>query len=264
MHACIQSACAAKIHYCLCLIIQFAALLQDTFCLYAFALCVQLLIHIPYFLKAAAFKQTPGAVLLKIADILLLAAPVGVPTVMLLIGRVGYIRLATEQIALLFPEALKVGALADVVCFDKTGTLTHSVVGPVPCLPICSCHELHSKSFTTCGCLCAMQYVAQHDPMHTAAAWILLIIVMPTVVHGVAIHGCTMQAELHGVLPVHKGEFQLLQKSALHWSNRLKQAVAVCNSLNMVTKNTVAGVDMERAMFKAVEAHFLVSNSRFL
>ena len=67
-----------------------------------------------------------------------------------------------------------------------------------------------------------------------------------------------MQAELHGVMPVHKGEFELLQKSALHWSNRLKQAVAVCNSLNMINKNTVGGNDMERAMFKAVEARFLV------
>lgn len=72
-----------------------------------------------------------------------------------------------------------------------------------------------------------------------------------------------MQADLHGILPVHKGEFELLQKSALRWSNRLKQAVAVCNSLSMVSKNTVAGVDMERAMFKAVEAHFLVSSSSF-
>lgn len=103
--------------------------MQDTFRLYAFALCIQLLIHVPYFLKATTFKQTPGDVVFKLADILLLAAPVGVPTVMLLIGRVGYRRLARENIALMFPEALKVGALADIVCFDKTGILTHSVVG---------------------------------------------------------------------------------------------------------------------------------------
>ena len=75
-------------------------------------------------------------------------------------------------------------------------------------------------------------------------------------------HGFAMQAELHGVMPVHKGEFQVLQKSALQWGNRLKQAVAVCNSLNMVNKTTVGGNDMERAMFKAVEARFLVSSSR--
>ena len=67
-----------------------------------------------------------------------------------------------------------------------------------------------------------------------------------------------MQTELAGVLPVHKGEFQAIQQSALRWSNRLKQAVAVCNSLTMVNKNTVVGMDMERRMFKAVEARFLV------
>ncbi|KAL0030094.1 hypothetical protein WJX79_006699 [Trebouxia sp. C0005] len=165
--------------------------LADVFHLYAFALVVQILVHIPYFARAATFKQTPHDVLRKIIDIILYAVPVGVPTVMLLIGRVAYQRLAKEKIALMFPESLKVGALADVVCFDKTGTLTHSMT------------------------------------------------------------------ELAGVLPVHKGEFQPIQQSALRWSNRLKQAVAVCNSLTMVNKNTVVGVNMERSMFKAVEALFL-------
>ena len=70
-----------------------------------------------------------------------------------------------------------------------------------------------------------------------------------------------MQAELHGVLPVHKSRFEPLQKSAFRWSNRLKQAVAVCNSLTYVNKGTVAGADMERSMFKAVEARFLVPAS---
>ena len=69
------------------------------------------------------------------------------------------------------------------------------------------------------------------------------------------------QAELHGVLPVHHGQFEPIQKSALHWRNRLRQAVAVCNSLNMVNKHMVVGVDMERTMFKAVEARFLVCGS---
>ncbi len=73
-----------------------------------------------------------------------------------------------------------------------------------------------------------------------------------------------MQAELHGVLPVHKGSFEALQKSALRWGNRLKQAVAVCNSLSMVNKNTVVGADMERSMFKAVEARFLVNAQSML
>ncbi len=67
-----------------------------------------------------------------------------------------------------------------------------------------------------------------------------------------------LQAHLHGVLPVHQAAFTSLQQSALRWSNRLKQACAVCHSLNMVSKSVVAGLDMERALFKAVEAHFLV------
>lgn len=66
------------------------------------------------------------------------------------------------------------------------------------------------------------------------------------------------QANLHGVLPVERGDFMLLQKSALQWNNQLRQACAVCHSLNMVGKSLAAGADLERALFKAVEARFLV------
>lgn len=89
---------------------------------------------------------------------------------------------------------------------------------------------------------------------------------------------CLMQAELHGVLPVNKvlpankgllpankgvvpvnqSQFGTLQQTAVHWSSTLKQAAAVCNSLTMVNKHTVAGVDVERSLFKAVEARFKV------
>lgn len=68
-----------------------------------------------------------------------------------------------------------------------------------------------------------------------------------------------LQAGLHGVVPVQDGQFEPLQQSALRWSNRLKQGVAVCNSLVAINKSTVVGADMERSMFKAVEACFLVS-----
>ena len=71
-----------------------------------------------------------------------------------------------------------------------------------------------------------------------------------------------LQAHLHGVLPVHKAAFTSLQQNALRWGNRLKQALAVCHSLSMVTKVEVAGADMERSLFKAVEARFLVSYNR--
>ena len=68
-----------------------------------------------------------------------------------------------------------------------------------------------------------------------------------------------LQAGLHGVVPVHNAQFEPLQQSAHRWSNRLKQGVAVCNSLVAINKSTVVGADMERSMFKAVEARFLVS-----
>jgi len=67
-----------------------------------------------------------------------------------------------------------------------------------------------------------------------------------------------LQAELRGILPVQDCAFMPLQQSAQRWSSKLKQACAVCNSLNMVNKYTVAGIDMERALFQAVEARFLV------
>lgn len=63
------------------------------------------------------------------------------------------------------------------------------------------------------------------------------------------------------MLPVKKSCFQPLQQTAVSWSNTLKQAAAVCNSLIMVNKRTVAGVDVERSLYKAVEARFVVSRS---
>ena len=67
-----------------------------------------------------------------------------------------------------------------------------------------------------------------------------------------------LQAALHGVVPVQKAQFGTLQQHALMWSNRLRQAMAVCNGLALINK-TVVGLDMERSMFKSVEARFVVS-----
>lgn len=59
------------------------------------------------------------------------------------------------------------------------------------------------------------------------------------------------------MLPVHKGLFDSLQQNAMRWNNRLRQGMAVCNGLALINK-TVVGEDLERNMFKAVEARFLV------
>ena len=59
------------------------------------------------------------------------------------------------------------------------------------------------------------------------------------------------------MLPVRDGGFEAIQQNAMRWSNRLRYALAVCNGLTYINK-TVVGVDVEKAMFKAVEARFLV------
>ena len=65
-----------------------------------------------------------------------------------------------------------------------------------------------------------------------------------------------MQAELHGVIPVTDGCFEPLQQSAIRWSNALRQAAAVCNSLTLINKTTVVGEEVEQKLFKLVEARF--------
>lgn len=47
-----------------------------------------------------------------------------------------------------------------------------------------------------------------------------------------------------------------MQQNAVRWSNRLKQAAAVCNGLTVINKSTVVGEEFEQSLFKAVEARF--------
>lgn len=70
-----------------------------------------------------------------------------------------------------------------------------------------------------------------------------------------------VQADLHGVVPVNEAVFGKLEQTAFRWGSRLRQMFAVCHSLNMVSRSTVAGADLERKLFKAVEASFLVEPS---
>ena len=90
----------------------------------------------------------------KFLDILLYAAPVAIPSVMMMTGQIGHARLARDKISLKFPEALEIGGLSDVVCFDKTGTLTHSVVscrGVLCCVkPVIPCKEAVSPMQICC------------------------------------------------------------------------------------------------------------------
>ena len=102
--------------------------LQDALRLYLFAFVLQLLILIPYMIKAPHHHQTAKDVILRLLDTVSLAAPPGLPVLMLIVGLVARSRLKKDGLLLMFPEVLKRGAAVDVVCFDKTGTLTDSAV----------------------------------------------------------------------------------------------------------------------------------------
>ena len=80
--------------------------------------------------------------------------------------------------------------------------------------------------------------------------WISALIIVNTVL----LH----QVALHGIIPANNGKLEGLKQNATQWSNRLKQAAAVCHSLTMVHKQLVVGDAMEHSFFKLVEAHFLV------
>ena len=114
-------------------------MLQDVLRLYAFSLFLQLLLLIPYLLKAHHFRQTSKQAIHKTLDMLVHAAPPAIPAVMLLCGFAITVRLRKLDITLMFPEVLKLSADTEVVCFDKTGTLTGSLVSPSFHLPFVAC-----------------------------------------------------------------------------------------------------------------------------
>jgi len=60
------------------------------------------------------------------------------------------------------------------------------------------------------------------------------------------------------MLSVADGAFGPLQKGAVNWSNRLRQAAAVCHSLTPLGRGTVVCDVAEKTIFKVVEAQFLV------
>ena len=60
------------------------------------------------------------------------------------------------------------------------------------------------------------------------------------------------------MMPANAGRFEGLQQTALRWSNRLRQAAAVCHGLMLVNKTLLVGDDLERDLFRLVEARFVV------
>lgn len=71
---------------------------------------------------------------------------------------------------------------------------------------------------------------------------------------------CMLQAELHGIVPVAEGQFQTLHQASVNWSNRLKQALASCHGLTLINRTSTVGDEVERSLFKSVEARYRVSD----
>lgn len=103
---------------------------QNIFRLYTFSLVVQLLIYIPYVVRAVQFSQSASSIALRMLDCVARATPPGAPAAMLFGGGFSRGRLKAHGIDLVFPSALGTAAATSIVCFDKTGTLTGSVVIP--------------------------------------------------------------------------------------------------------------------------------------
>ena len=102
--------------------------LQDVLKLYLFALTLQIILFIPYAVRAAHFHESGRDVIYRLLDCILQAAPTGLPALRMFIASVNIIRLDRKDIKLTFAEALRLVSVATVACFDKTGTLTGSTV----------------------------------------------------------------------------------------------------------------------------------------
>ena len=67
-----------------------------------------------------------------------------------------------------------------------------------------------------------------------------------------------VQPDFHGMVPVIHKAFAPLQKGALIWPNRLRQAAAVCNSLTYLDRGITVGDAAQKTLLKVVEGQFLV------
>ena len=110
--------------------------MQDVLRLYAFSALLQILIFIPFAVRAPHFGSSARSIITRVLDAFLHAAPPGLPAVMLFCGGFARGRLAKQGIHLVFPDKLGRAAGTTVVAFDKTGTLTGTVVRPLPILAL--------------------------------------------------------------------------------------------------------------------------------
>lgn len=175
-----------------------------------------MVILLPYDIMAEIRHETTRGAVLKVLNIVIYAAPPGVPTIMVTNGIIARRRLGHEGITLMYPEYLVTAADLDMVCFDKTGTLTRRSVSccaadacsievqyqqgrlTVKMLPLsvelamfCHCRrspkQLHDS--TRCRTHHALSCVTQHDNSHIPnMMWLYSRYHMHAVPHAYMLH----------------------------------------------------------------------------
>ena len=68
----------------------------------------------------------------------------------------------------------------------------------------------------------------------------------------------TMQGKLHGVVLCEHDELIALKTNAIRWGSDMRLALALCNDLIPLHRNTLAGHPDEKKVFKSIEAAYLV------
>ena len=113
--------------------------LQDVLRIYAFALIIQVGLCMVYLATyRGRHPHTPaGDVVRRICEVVIHAAPPGIPTVMMFVGGSNRGRLQKNGVTVHAVDLLKSTGEITVACLDKTGTLTGSRVGGcLPCLHV--------------------------------------------------------------------------------------------------------------------------------
>ena len=103
-------------------------MLQDLLRFYACAFLLQLLFFMVYAAKVSEHPTSTKAVVDRVINIFISAAPTGAPTVV--VAGIAYcvVHLRNQEVVVLLPDKIKTIADVEVVCFDKTGTLTGTMV----------------------------------------------------------------------------------------------------------------------------------------
>lgn len=67
-----------------------------------------------------------------------------------------------------------------------------------------------------------------------------------------------MQGKLHGVILCEDDELTGMKTNAIRWGSDMRLALALCNDLIPLHRNTLAGQPDEKKVFKSIEATYLV------